>query len=95
MKIQNQITAIPFKKSARPRLAVILVIVGLTYNFVFAEEFLFGKINGSAPETLLASVEFIRTQPEITKVLTFNDIGAGNLSLIGKYAGRIYATPDA
>jgi hypothetical protein len=75
--------------------AVILLFIGLSYNLVFAEELFHGKINGSASRVLAESVAYIDQNTEIQKVLTYNDTGAGPLSLIGRYAGRIYATPDA
>ena len=82
------------KKQWRSGAAVILVIIGLTYNLVFAQELFFGGINGSAPKVLDETIGFISSRAAIKKVMTFNDSGAGPLSLMGKYAGRIYATPD-
>ena len=72
-----------------------LIIIGLSYNLVFAEEFLFGKINGSAPKALREAVSFIGNSPQIKNVLTYNDTGNYELSKIHKYAGRIYATPQS
>ena len=69
-------------------------MIGATYNGVFTEELLFGEINGSAPEVLKSTVSFIAKTDSIKKVLSYNDIGNHELSAIGKYAGRIYATPD-
>ena len=73
----------------------IVVAVGLAYNAVFAEEYLFGAINGSSAKVLAADVEFIRQTPLVKQVMTYNDTGAGALSALNAYAGRIYATPDA
>lgn len=83
------------KKEWRIGVCTGLIIIGISYNLVFAEEFLFGKINGSAPKVLRESVSFIDNSPEIKNVLTYNDIGAYDLSKIKKYAGRIYATPQS
>jgi hypothetical protein len=77
-----------------PMLCVIIA-VGLAYNAVFAEEYMFGAINGSSAKVLSADVEFIRQTPLIKQVMTYNDTGAGALTAIDAYAGRIYATPDA
>ncbi len=83
------------KKEWKAGISVILIILGISYNLVFDEEFLFGKINGSAPKVLREAVSFINNSPEIKNVLTYNDIGAYELSKIKKYAGRIYATPES
>ena len=40
-------------------------------------------------------ISFIADSKEIKNVLTYNDIGNHELSAIGKYAGRIYATPQS
>ena len=84
-----------FKKSWRDCALIILVIIGLAYNGVFAEEFLYGGINGNAPQVLQEAVIFIKNSEDIKQVITYNDIGAGPLSIMGKYAGRIYATPES
>ena len=83
------------KKEWRVGITVGLIIIGISYNLVFAEEFLFGKINGSAPKVLREAVSFIDSAPQIKNVLTYSDIGAYELSKIKKYAGRIYATPTS
>lgn len=84
-----------FKKEWRWGIAIILFTVGFSYNIVFAEELFFGKLNGSAPRVLKEALAFIRAQDDITRVITYSDIGAGGLSKMGKYAGRIYATPQS
>ncbi|HEX7724168.1 MAG TPA: hypothetical protein VF438_00310, partial [Candidatus Paceibacterota bacterium] len=73
----------------------IVCIVGLGYNAVFAEEYMFGDINGSSAKVLEADIEFVRQSPLVKQVMTYNDIGAGPLTKLNAYAGRIYATPDA
>lgn len=83
------------KREWRIWVCAVLIAIGISYNLVFAEEFLFGKINGSAPKVLREAVYFIDNSPEIKNVLTYNDIGAYDLSKIKKYAGRIYATPQS
>lgn len=84
-----------FRKQWRAPAAIILVVIGIAYNLVFAEEYFFGGINGSATIVLNDAVSFIAKTDSIKQVLTYNDIGAGPLSLMGKYAGRIYATPES
>ncbi|MBI2100019.1 MAG: glycosyltransferase family 39 protein [Candidatus Vogelbacteria bacterium] len=82
------------KKDWRPITLAILVIIGLVYNGVMAEELMFGKINGSAPRALRAALDFIADNPNVKPVLTYNDIGAYELSKLGKYVGRFYAAPQ-
>jgi len=83
------------KKQWRSGAMIILIFIGVTYNLVFSQELFFGRINGSAPQVLSDSTSFIDISDFIKKVITFNDIGSGPLSTMGKYAGRIYATPDS
>lgn len=83
------------KKEWKIGICVSLIIIGISYNFVFTEEFLFGKINGSAPKVLKEAIYFIDNSPEIKNVITYNDIGNHELSKIKKYVGRIYATPQS
>lgn len=72
----------------------IVLCLGLSYNLFFIEEFSFGKINGSAPAALAASLSFIEQSGTTEKILTYNDIGAYELLHMGKYAGRFYAAPQ-
>ena len=83
-----------FKKEWRPSIAVILVMIGISYNAVFAEELLFGKINGNVATVINQTAKYIQGQDSIKQVMSFNDIGNRELSAIGKYAARFYATPD-
>ncbi len=78
----------------RQGVLVIVLLAGLSYNAVFIEEFSFGKINGSAREALSSSLAFIERSGDIERVLTYNDVGAYELSKMGKYEGRFYAAPD-
>ncbi len=83
-----------FKKEWRPAILVVVLFVGISYNLVFAEEYTLGMINGSAPTVLEQTIDFIVKEDSIKQVLTYNDIGAGNLSAIKKYGGRFYAAPQ-
>lgn len=73
---------------------IAVLFVGLSYNALFIEEFSFGKIHGSAPTTLAAALSFIEHSDASKKIITYNDIGAYELSKMGKYAGRFYAVPQ-
>lgn len=84
-----------FKPNLKKSLLVAILIIGLTYNFVFAEEYLFGKINGSPNILLRDALNFISQNKEIQKVTTYNDTGAYELINMGKYRKRIYIMPGS
>lgn len=71
-----------------------LMIIGIIYNGVFIEELLFGHINGQAPALLQSALAYLGGHQEIKSVITYNDIGAYELSQLDKYVGRFYATPE-
>lgn len=72
---------------------VALILVGCAYMGVFSQEFLFGRINGSAPALVRESLAFIAASPSIQSVVTHGDTGAYELIGMGKYGGRFYAVP--
>jgi len=72
---------------------LMLIPIGIIYNLVFSEEYLFGKINGSAPMLLTSSVEYIKNNPNITSVVVYNDNGGYEIQKLGKYSRRLYADP--
>lgn len=78
-----------FKKQA----LIGIFILGLTYNAIFIEEYLFGKINGSAPVLVKNATAFIKNNDTIKKVTVYNDNGGFNLMEIGKYRKRLYIDP--
>jgi hypothetical protein len=80
-----------FSKRLRITAVVALVVVGVSYNAVFLEEFSFGKLHGNANEALAAMLPFVETVPP---VITYNDYGAYELTKMGKYAGRFYGVPQ-
>jgi len=86
--------AVRVQKISTSLALLLLFTVGLLYNGIFAEEFLFGKINGSAPVVLDAALSVIKNDPSIQGVITYNDIGAYELTQLGKYKGRFYAAPE-
>ena len=67
--------------------------IGLIYNFVFLEEYLFGYWNGSASRLLYGTVEFIKNNPDIKMVTVYNDNGGSEIQVIGKYRKRLYVDP--
>lgn len=82
------------KKEWRKACIIIILIIGLAYNAIFAEELMFGKLNGSAPDVLKSSITFIENSPSIKQVMSYNDIGHHEISKIGKWGGRFYAAPQ-
>ncbi|MBI2062824.1 MAG: glycosyltransferase family 39 protein [Candidatus Yanofskybacteria bacterium] len=77
----------------RKQFWIVIIILGLLYNGIFVEEYLFGKINGSPAVVLKNAVEFIKNNPDIKRVITYNNIGYRELLKIGKYERRLYAAP--
>lgn len=82
------------KREWRTYSLAIIFAIAISYNAVFAEEYMYGKINGSTSDVLAKLVSSVRTSDSITQVITYNDIGAHQLSVMNKYAGRFYANPD-
>ena len=68
-------------------------MLGILYNGVFIEEYLFGKINGSAPKLVYAAAKFIKNDSGIKKVTVYNDNGGYNIMETGKYHKRLYIDP--
>ena len=66
-----------FKPQWRRNILLILIPIGLMYNMTFAEEYLFGLINGSAPTLLTGAVQFIKNDPQIQKVVDIMTTAAG------------------
>ncbi|MCR4329085.1 MAG: glycosyltransferase family 39 protein [Candidatus Roizmanbacteria bacterium] len=73
---------------------LVLLVSGTMYNLVFIEEYQWGMINGSAPIVLSEALAYIEEHPTVTSVITYNDIGAYELSRSNKYANRFYAVPE-
>lgn len=69
-----------------------LIVLGATSSAIFTEELIYGRINGSAPETLRAGLEYV-AQNSVKSVITHADAGGYELKVMGKYAGRFYAVP--
>ncbi|OGN02483.1 MAG: hypothetical protein A2655_02040 [Candidatus Yanofskybacteria bacterium RIFCSPHIGHO2_01_FULL_43_42] len=82
-----------FQKKSAGSAMVAILFLGVVYNTVFAEEYLFGKINGSSKFLTKNAISFIKENNEIEKVITYNDIGSRDLRLMGKYQRRLYAVP--
>lgn len=83
-----------FKSEYRKKILLILLPIGMVYNGLFIEEYLAGKLYGSAPRLVTESVEFIKNNPDIFKVIVYNDNGGDEVQMTGKYARRMYATPE-
>ncbi len=73
--------------------ATTLLILGLVYNGVFIEEYVWGNINGSPYGLLAHAKTVIAESSDIKNVLVYNDIGGHDIKATGKYERRIYAAP--
>lgn len=80
-------------KDIKKRALFCVLVLGILYNGVFIEEYLFGKINGSAEILVKDSVARIVADESIKEVMVYNDNGAFQVQRTGKYFRRIYATP--
>ena len=72
---------------------IFLLPLGLVYNGLFVEEYLVGHWNGHAQFLLYPAVEYIKNNPDIDKIITFNDNGGHEIRGIGKYGRRLYIDP--
>lgn len=81
-----------------PRLRNIILfhvlVIGMLYNGVFIEEYLIGAINGSPYGLFRKAKNIIVSDPHITSVVVYNDIGGYEIRETGKYARRMYAAPQ-
>ena len=82
-----------FKTQWRKQIWILIFILGLVYNAVFVEEYLFGKINGNPNYLLEKAIIFIEHNKDIEKVINYNNIGINKLTRIGKFERRLYVAP--
>lgn len=82
-----------FRPAFRTSAVIACIVFSVTYGGVFAEELLFGRINGSVSSVLDSSLAYIASS-DSRSIITHNDIGAFPLWEMGKYAGRFYAAPQ-
>ena len=82
-----------WKPAFRKFVLIFLIPIGIAYNGVFIEEYIFGVINGSASRLLINTVEFIKNDTNIIRVNPYNDNGGNEIREIGKYGRRLYIDP--
>ncbi|KND49443.1 MAG: Melittin resistance protein PqaB [Parcubacteria bacterium C7867-003] len=82
-----------FKYVSRSIVFAGILIMGLVYNGVFIEEYLFGKINGNSSGLVHRLTDFIKTNESIKNVTVYNDNGGWNIQAINKYRKRLYIDP--
>ncbi len=82
------------KLNIKKYLFSVILLLGVFYNGVFIQEYISGTINGSAPKLVKNATEFIKNNPEIKKVLVYNDNGGWDIRETGKYERRIYSVPE-
>jgi len=73
---------------------VVFFAMTLSYNFLLDEEFLFSTFSPNVQKVAKESVRYVLADPHITKLITYNDIGAYELTKAGKYNGRFYSVPE-
>lgn len=73
---------------------IAFIIFGLGYNLLFSGEFLWGRLYGSPAKLARQSVDYVLANPDISGVITYNDIGPYDLKLNGKYTSRFYTAPE-
>lgn len=81
------------KNNLKKQALIGILVLGLVYNSVFIEEYLFGKINGSAPKLVYDATEFIKNNGDIKSMRVYNDNGGWNVMETGKYSKRLYLDP--
>jgi hypothetical protein len=70
-----------------------VIPLSLFYTFSFTEEYLLGRINGSAQALVRDATAFIAGNDDIQKVVVYNDNGGDEIRRIGKYEKRLYTSP--
>lgn len=83
-----------FKASFRKKMVLIMLPIAFVYNGLFTEEYLFGGLYGSASRLLPRAVEFIKNNPDIERVIVYNDNGGDEVYKTGKYERRMYTVPQ-
>ncbi len=78
---------------SRREILFLVLILGLSYNLVFIEEYLFGKINGSSSYIIKNIEKYIESDSKIKFVTVYNDNGGWDIQSIGKYRKRLYIDP--
>lgn len=81
------------KKETRRGAILGIFILGLAYNGVFVEEYVFGRINGNSSVLIKDAAAFIIKNPDIKKVTVYNDNGGYEIQQTGKYRKRLYVDP--
>lgn len=82
-----------FKAKNRKAWLLIFVMLGISYNVMFTEEYLVGAVNGRTRVLLSDSLSYIKNNPDIKKVTTYNDIGGFEIMKMDKYRKRLYIDP--
>lgn len=67
--------------------------IGVVYNGLFINEFLFGKLYGSVPKITRETVNYVNSNPGINDVITYYDFAPYDLRQSGKYISRFYTAP--
>ncbi|MBI4146924.1 glycosyltransferase family 39 protein [Candidatus Woesearchaeota archaeon] len=68
--------------------------ITLAYNLILTEEFVFSAMSPNVQAVGKQTLNSVLTNPNIKKIITFNDAFAYELVKSGKYGGRFYAVPE-
>ncbi|OGM99340.1 MAG: hypothetical protein A2817_02760 [Candidatus Yanofskybacteria bacterium RIFCSPHIGHO2_01_FULL_39_8b] len=71
----------------------IFLITGFGYNIFFDSEYLYGSFFGGVDGIAKQTIEFVNSDSDIERVITYYDIGAYYLILSNKYTSRFYTAP--
>ena len=83
-----------WRRQWRVALLTLLLPLSIGYTAAFIEEYLVGGINGSAAVLVDRAAAFIAADPDIQHVVVYNDNGGYEIQQTGKYAKRLYTSPD-
>lgn len=82
-----------FNKNKKNLFLAVFIVFGIGYNLIFSAEYLFGFMYGSVDKVAKETIEYVNSNNDIKRVITYYDIGAYYLRLSGKYVSRFYTAP--
>jgi MFS family permease len=81
------------KQNCRALLVLIFVIGGIFYNLLLDGEFLAGWLYGNVNQLAKEALTYVVSSQNISKTVTYYDLGGYELKLSGKYQRRFYTDP--
>ncbi len=83
-----------FQRKGKGYVLIVFLLIGFGYNALFLNEYIFGSVFGSVPRIAHQSVQYVESNPKITSIITYYDIGAYDLTVAKKYYSRFYTAPS-